>query len=307
MPYINPTTTKIVTSANVTWSGGSLFSGYLLLGVALPLDSNGVQWAHVNLFGTSQPLPQWTVIPIIEGVLDNNTSVFPNSQIDPPNTKYAAYWYDNTWKLIYPFPAGTLPTLFTITGATYTITPPTLTSPTAATVAFTPVPQSEDATTSFTSTNIIEYVCTGTADGVNATFVIPYSPVVLAVMFIDGQKQDTSTYTRVGSVVTFNIAPTAGSSVTALVNTSIGSGGVSVIGSSLQVSTANGSITGTIDGVNRYFVIPSVSTISSIDWFWNGNYLTLGLDYTVAATTITMLGAVLPSGTDVLSARVWGS
>ena len=92
MAYIGPTSTKIITSAPVTWSDGSLFSGYLLLGLALPTDSLGAQWAEVNLYGTSQILPKWTVIPIVEGTVDSNTSIFPNTQLDPPRTKYAIYW-----------------------------------------------------------------------------------------------------------------------------------------------------------------------------------------------------------------------
>ena len=220
MAYVGPTSTKLITSTPVTWSDGSLFSGYLLLGLALPTDSATTQWAYVNLYGTSQQLPKWTVIPIIEGAVDNNTSIFPNTQLDPPNTKYAVYWYDNTWKLIYPFPAGTLPSLVTITGATYTITQPTLTAPTAATADLTPAPQTGDGST-IANTQIyaipVEYTLTGTADGVNTVFVIPVEPKVFASIFIDGQKQDTSTYSRVGDTVTFNTAPFAGSSITGLI------------------------------------------------------------------------------------------
>lgn len=220
MPYVGPTSTKILTSSPVTWSNGSLFSGYLLLGLALPTDSLGAQWAEVNLYGTSQILPKWTVIPIIEGVVDNNTSIFPNTQLDPPNTKYAIYWYDNTWKLIYPFPAGTLPSLVTITGAMYTISQPTLTSPTAATPDLTPAPQTGDGTTSAGSQGYAipaEYTLAGTADGTNAVFAIPVLPKIFASIFIDGQKQDPSTYSRVAAVVTFNAPPASGSSVTGLV------------------------------------------------------------------------------------------
>ena len=220
MAYVGPTSTKIVTSTPVTWSDGSLFSGYILLGLAMPIDSNGVQWASIRLYGTSQQLPQWTVIPVIEGVVDNNTSIFPNTQLDPPNTKYAIYWYDNTWKLVYPFPAGTIPSLVTITGATYTLTQPTITAPTSPTAAETPAPQDIPDYTSSDVTYAIptEYTLTGTANGTNVTFTIPTSPIVFACIFLDGQKQKEGVdYTRIGSTVTFLTAPTSGSQVMGLV------------------------------------------------------------------------------------------
>ena len=220
MAYINPTTTKIITTSNVTWDNGSLFSGYLVLGIALPRDAAGVRWANINLFGTSQILPEWTVIPIVEGVLDNNTSIFPNSQLDPPNTKYVAYWYDNTWKLVYPLPAGTIPALFTVSGATYTITPPTLASGSAPTGADAPVPEDIPAYTSSTVTYAIptEYTLTGTADGSNLVFTIPVTTVTFACIFLDGQKMKEGVdYTRSGTVVTFVYAPTSGAQVMGLV------------------------------------------------------------------------------------------
>ena len=220
MAYINPTTTKIITSSNVTWSGGQLFSGYLLLGISLPRDAAGVQWANINLYGTSQPLPQWTVIPIVEGVLDTNTTVFPNSQLDPPNTKYAPYWCDNTWKLVYPLPSGTIPTPITISGTTYTITPPTITAPATVTSADVPVPEDIPAYTSDNVTYAIptEYTLTGTANGTNLTFTIPVTSVIFAMIFLDGQKMKEGVdYTRSGIIVTFITAPTSGSQVMGLV------------------------------------------------------------------------------------------
>lgn len=307
MPYTPPTSTKITTASPVLWSDNSLFTGYILFGVALPTDATGAQWAELRLYGTSQRLPLWTIIPVVEGTVDTNTSLYLTTQLDPPNTRYAIYWYDSTWKLVYPFPSGTLPSLVSVTTSPYQITVPSLTAPGTPLAAQTPAPQtSTSAMTSYVSSNLIEYILAGSADGVNTIFTIPYTPVVVASLFIDGQKQDPSTYTRVGSTVTFVTAPTAGSSVSAYVNSSIGS----VAGAnaaSVSVSTSNGSVTGTIDGTNRYFVIPNITTIESIDWFWNGNYLTMGLDYTLAGTTVTMLGSVLPNGTDVLSARIWAA
>ncbi len=220
MSYTSPQTAKVTTSTNVTWSSGALFSGYLMFGVALPTDSLGAQWAQLNLYGTSQRLPIFTIIPIIEGVVDQNTSVYLTTQLDPPNTRYVAYWYDNTWKLIYPFPSGTIPSPFSVTTQPYIITQPTLTVPTVPTGAEIPAPQTDDSTTGsgpIPYAAFDEFVLTGTADGVNTIFTIPVTPLISAAIFIDGQKQDQSTYTRSVTVVTFNTPPTSGASVTALV------------------------------------------------------------------------------------------
>ena len=220
MPYTPPTTTKIVTSTPVVWSDGSLFSGYLLLGLALPTDSLGAQWGQLNLYGTSQRLPEWTVIPIVSGVVDSNTTVYPVTQIDPPNCRYAVYWYDNTWKLIYPFPSGTLPALISIpAGATYTLTQPTLTAPSVPTGSLTPAPQTtpDDTSDPMTYAIPVEYTLTGTANGTNTVFTIPVTPKVFCAVFTDGQKQETDTYTRSGAVVTFDTAPAVDSIISALV------------------------------------------------------------------------------------------
>ncbi len=220
MSYVAPQYAKVTSVSPITWADGSLFSGYLLFGLALPTDSLGAVWGQVNLYGTSQRLPIFTIIPIVEGQIDQNTSIFLTSQIDPPNTRYVLYWYDNTWKLVYPFPSGTLPTAFAVTTQPYVVTQPTLTSPTLPTGSEYPAPQTDDSTPGsgpIPYAAFDEFVLTGDADGVNTVFTIPVTPLISAAIFIDGQKQDQSTYARSITVVTFNTPPTPGSSVTALV------------------------------------------------------------------------------------------
>ncbi len=215
MSYTPPQSTKITSASNVLWSSGALFSGYILLGLALPTDALGYQWAELRLYGTSQRLPEWTVIPIVEGVIDNNTSIFLTSQLDPPNTRYVAYWYDNTWKRIYPYPIGVLPTAFTVSTNPYIITPPTLTVPTVPTAALYPDPQDDNPLPYAIPT---EYTLTGTVNGVNTVFTIPIATVVFACIFLDGQKQkESEDYSRSGNIVTFTTAPLTGSQVMGLI------------------------------------------------------------------------------------------
>lgn len=296
MSYTVPSTAKIQSASPITWSDGSLFSGYILFGLALPTDVQGAQWAELRLYGTSQRLPVWTVFPIVEGQIDTNTTLFYTTQLDPPNTRYAAYWYDNTWKLIYPI--GAPPVSFSITTNPCLITQPYLQAPAVPTDDLIPVPQFEDPEEA--DRNLIEYTLAGTANGVNTIFVIPVTEVRGASVFIDGQKQDTSTYTRVGSVVTFNTAPVILSSITAQVNIAIGA--TSTAG--FLVTSTAGTISGAINGSNIIYTLVGFTNIASLDFAYNGTVLTQGIDYTLVGNVVT-LTTLIPSTTDVLRARVW--
>jgi hypothetical protein len=70
----------------------------------------------------------WIKIPVKDGVLETNTQVWYNAEIDPQGTKYIDYWYSASETLIAQG-AG----LFTIGASPYTITVPTLTKPADAT------------------------------------------------------------------------------------------------------------------------------------------------------------------------------
>jgi hypothetical protein len=74
----------------------------------------------------------------------------------------------------------------------------------------------------------------------------------------------------------------------------------------VQLTTANSTITGAIDGVNRTFVLAG-QTPTGQDLFWNGVFLTNGLDYVLSGNTVTLITTSIPSGTDIISARVWTS
>lgn len=123
-------------SMSVTWSDGTLFNGFLLLGLVFPIS--GSQWAEIDLGGQTpgERLPQFLKVPIVNGQFDNSVGVLYNSSISPPNTKYVAWYYDQS-----SFPPRQIcgPTaLFTVNSGT--LTPPlcTLTAPTAGTIPPTP-------------------------------------------------------------------------------------------------------------------------------------------------------------------------
>lgn len=116
-------------SGTVYWDDDeSLFDGWLLIG----LNSGGDSAPKVYLDNALEvvELPSFTKFRVTEGVIDQDQELFFTSDIQPPNSRYWAWWYDLTGTLIAP--AGD-PSAFTVTANPHPITIPTLTSPTAPT------------------------------------------------------------------------------------------------------------------------------------------------------------------------------
>lgn len=82
-----------------------------------------------------------------------------------------------------------------------------------------------------------------------------------------------------------------------------------------RYTTLNGSISGMLDGVNNIFTInvPLLSNsatgatilITQVMLWWNGDFLTEGVDYTLQGSQITMTTHFFPSGSDILTAEVF--
>lgn len=128
----SPRTAQLTSAANIAWSNGSLFDGFALVGLAVPVDpdNSNAPWPQLMKGRGSFPfqrLPLWAKIPIIQGVFDSNSTLFFNADIDPPNTQYVAYFYDSA-----NVRRGTSSGLFTVSADPTTVTIPTLTAPTAA-------------------------------------------------------------------------------------------------------------------------------------------------------------------------------
>ncbi len=73
----------------------------------------------------------------------------------------------------------------------------------------------------------------------------------------------------------------------------------------VQLTSANGGITGALNGSNRTFVLTGISA-TSVEFFWNGLLMTPGLDYVRSGNTVTMIAGP-PNSADVVSAAVWTS
>lgn len=111
----------------IQWDNGSSFDGFLLVQLAYPIDTNGLTWPTMSKGAGSLPrqrLPQGCKIPITDGNFDQNSRLWYNADIDPPNSQYFAWFYTNENKQI----AG--PTdAFQITMPTTLIDVPTLPAP----------------------------------------------------------------------------------------------------------------------------------------------------------------------------------
>ena len=151
MATSTPQSASLSQSVTVLWSDGSLFNGFILIGLVYP--TNGSQWAEVDLGGQApgERLPQFTKVAIVNGKFDNSVGIVYTSSISPPNTQYVAWYYDQS---TYPPRQICGPTTF-FTVNTGTVTPPTctLTSPTAGTE-----PPSPDGSSQGTP---VIMICTG--------------------------------------------------------------------------------------------------------------------------------------------------
>lgn len=202
---------KAKLAGTVLWSTGETYDGYALLLLALPGS-----YAAVSMDGTfpRARIPTNTVVPITDGTYNQNVQLYFNSDIEPPNTQYAAYFYDLSWTRIAP--SGTA-ALFTIATDPYTLVAPTLTAPTSATTA--PLPGSVSGTTA-TYLYVSKEVPSGTMDGVNATFTLSTSSYRTIDLRLNGVSllQNTA-YTLVGATITMlaGYIPSSGDTLEAIV------------------------------------------------------------------------------------------
>ncbi len=194
---------QLTSVADITWSGGALFNGYVLLIAALP-STGGATWTRVHLKDTRPRLrvPTRVRVPIREGKYDSDTQVWRTDSLVPPNVLYSSFFYDSTDRLIAIGPA-----LFSITTAQHTLTPPALTDPTAAVTS----PDPEDVPSSQVVTQIYgaptREDVQGTKDGVNTTFTISTATYAVVMVIWNMTVLDQGVhYTISGNTITM-IAP----------------------------------------------------------------------------------------------------
>lgn len=137
MPPALPQSATLDQSVTVSWSNGDTFNGFMLVGLVVP-STGGTAWAELDLGGQApgERIPLWTKVPIVDGKFDSTVGILYNAAIAPPNTKYAAWYYDQSTNP--PRQIAGPSDLFTVTSTP--LTPPslTLTVPTAGVTPPTP-------------------------------------------------------------------------------------------------------------------------------------------------------------------------
>jgi hypothetical protein len=184
----------------MAWTDGTLFNGFVLIGLALPTAS-GTQFLGVRYgnAGISEAIPQFTKIPVTDGLLSTSCGLFYNADLTPPGSQYVGWTYipngptaGGTCRMI----AGPTAT-FEVDEPTFTLPSMTLTVPTTGSVPTPDVavtPGSGATTVSF-----ITYPATETADGIETEFSFSFLP---SCVFYNGQmRTEDIGYTRVGFVI----------------------------------------------------------------------------------------------------------
>lgn len=125
----NPRSGKFDSSVTVSWSDGTLFTGYAYVGLIPPTYgvSDDATYLTIRNFGSSPSrVPDRIPVPIIEGKYNNTVALWYNADLVPPNSQYEMKLYDSTKRSVSSFSAP-----FTVSSDPFT--PPVIT-PTAPTV-----------------------------------------------------------------------------------------------------------------------------------------------------------------------------
>lgn len=98
MPSEAPRVGKVSNNATVSWSDGSEFNGYMLVGLSSP-ELSSQTFPNVRYGNVGEPtetIPVFVKIPIKHGQFNQTVGVFFNEDLSPPNTLYYAWMYTNT-------------------------------------------------------------------------------------------------------------------------------------------------------------------------------------------------------------------
>src|SRR5437899_2070819 len=111
-------------TALVSWSDGTLFTGFALCALIPPV---GYSEVDSGLQDPAETLPQFAVIPIVNGSFNSSLGLYYSADLNPPGMTYNISFYTTTKKLI----AGPSVAFSVTADPITTITIPTLTVPVA--------------------------------------------------------------------------------------------------------------------------------------------------------------------------------
>ncbi len=123
-PLVSTLTGTVTYNDNVT-----LLDGYVLLLLALPV---GYTYSTIANQLIPQPIGNHIKVRIQQGAYDQSARIYQNVGIEPPNSQYVAYFYDNNDTQLGHT------ALFTIATSPYTIAVPSFAVPTATVIIPTP-------------------------------------------------------------------------------------------------------------------------------------------------------------------------
>jgi hypothetical protein len=289
-------------TGNVYWSDGSTFTGFVAIGTAPPTSSgNAYTGIYLNNLYPPLKLPTWYRIGILQGAYDTVARIYYNADLNPPNTRYVAYFYDIHKNLV-----GGPTSLFAVTTDSTTITVPTLTKPSVPTAIPTPQPLTPPASADYLySVSPVTMIPTGTINGTNPTFALGVA-VARCVLYMNGLRLTEGVEYSIDygtGVITFlaGYIPGAIPGITdyLVADVTLTYAPTTPIAISPSFETPSGSI----NGVNDTYTLTTTPT-KLILWY-NGLALKPGVGYSITGSTITMSAGYIPETGDSLYAAIW--
>lgn len=210
---------KFSQSATVSWSDGTAFNGFLLVGIALPtLSGTAFTAALYGNSGVAPRLPQFVKVPISEGFYNSSCGLFYTSDITPPGTLFYSWLYTGGTSGVPARMVSGPSSSFSVTSDT--ITPPTLT-PTTPSAGSIPDPDAASiASTAPTQITLTFYSPAETCNDVVTSFT--FTGIPQFVLYNGQVRLEGAGYSRVGFVITLldaigtPFAPETGATVKAV-------------------------------------------------------------------------------------------
>ncbi len=196
--------TVATSPTQVAWSNGESFDGYVMIMLAMPSGYVGLN-AFVAGFNPVMPLAQRWRFFIANGYIDAGSTLPYTTSLEPPNTQYAAFWYDLNDILI-----NTTSAMFTVSSSPVILTAPALAAPTAASSLPNPGTGPSPTTGGGYSANETP---SGTQNGINTIFTLAHNPNPsgLLELYKNGVLQNQGVdYTLASNTITYTFAPQSG-------------------------------------------------------------------------------------------------
>lgn len=217
----SPRIGKFSQSTTLTWSDGTLFNGFFLVGTAIPtLSGTAFGGVYYGNSGLSEPLPRFYVVPVSEGKYNEVCGLFYNADIAPPNSTYYGWLYTMNGPGGLKRQVAGPTTAFTVSSDSFT--PPALTPTITVAASSAPDPDVSITPSTVVTTELLLTMESPaeTPNGVTTAFTFTAAPQV--VIYNGVWRFEGVGYTRSDLVVTLiddsaiPFAPETGASIKAI-------------------------------------------------------------------------------------------